>query len=124
MMPTRLNGRFTLITGGSRGIGRAVAERFAAEGATVAINHAPGGAKAQPALDACRAASIQNGHGERAHRVVEADVSSASAASAMIAEVVGAFGRLDILVNNAGIQAPTPGDADDAEQLERIIAVN
>jgi glucose 1-dehydrogenase len=124
MMPTRLNGRFALITGGSRGIGRAVAERFAAEGATVAINHAPGGSKPQPALEACRAASKQHGHGERPHRAVEADVSSAAAAGGMIAEIVRAFGRLDILVNNAGIQAPTSGDANDAEQLERIIAVN
>jgi glucose 1-dehydrogenase len=124
MMPARLNGRFALITGGSRGIGRAVAERFASEGATVAINHAPGGADAQPALDACRTASIQNGHGERPHRVIEADVSSAAVVGAMIAEVVDTFGRLDILENNAGVQSPTPGDADDPEQLERIIAVN
>jgi glucose 1-dehydrogenase len=124
MIPARLKGKFALITGGSRGIGRAVAERFAAEGASVAINHAHGGAAVQSALKACRTASIQSGHGDRPHRLIEADVSSAAAVARMITEVVRTFGGLDILVNNAGIQSPTPGDADDAEQLEKIIAVN
>jgi glucose 1-dehydrogenase len=124
MIPARLNGRFALITGGSRGIGRAVAERFALEGATVAINHAHGGAAVQGALDACRTASIQGGHGERPHRLIEADVSSAAAVAAMIAKAVATFGRLDILVNNAGIQTPTPGDAEATDELERIIAIN
>jgi glucose 1-dehydrogenase len=124
MIPARLNSRFALVTGGSRGIGRAVAERFASEGATVAINHAHSSAAVQGALDACRAASIQRGFGERPHRVIEADVSSAAAVAEMIAEVVNTYGRLDVLVNNAGVQTPTPGDAEDADELERIIAVN
>ena len=124
MTINRLNGRVALITGGSRGIGRAVAERFALEGASVAINHVRDGAEAQITIDACTAASLQNGHGKRPHFVVEADVSSASAVDAMMAEVIGTFGKLDILVNNAGIQASTPGDDMETLELERIIAVN
>ena len=124
MTINRLNGRVALITGGSRGIGRAVAERFALEGASIAINHVRDDAEAQIAMDACTAASLQSGHASRPHFVVEADVSSASAVDAMMAEVIGTFGKLDILVNNAGIQASTPGDNMETLELERIIAVN
>lgn len=124
MSTGRLKDRVALITGGSRGIGRAVAERFAAEGATVAINHLSDADEAEAALEGCRRASASGGHGERAHRVIEADVSAASEADRMVAEAVGMFGRLDILVNNAGIQAETPGESYDPAVLERIIAVN
>jgi glucose 1-dehydrogenase len=120
----RLAGRFALVTGGSRGIGRAVAERFALEGATVALNHVRDAAEAEAALAAVHAASQDGGHGDRPHRIVEADVGSASAVEAMIAELTGAWGRLDVLVNNAGIQAATPGDGRENEDLEAIIAVN
>jgi glucose 1-dehydrogenase len=126
-MPTptaRLDGRFALVTGGSRGIGRAVAERYAAEGATVAVNHVRDEAGAEATLEACRSASREAGFGNRLHRAVEADVGSPEAVAAMVADAVRAFGRLDILVNNAGIQAPTPGDGEDPETLERIVAVN
>jgi glucose 1-dehydrogenase len=119
----RLLGRFALVTGGSRGIGRAVAERFAAEGATVAINYWRDGAEAEATLAALHAASGASG-GVRPHRIVEADVSDAQAVEAMIGGVVGAFGRLDVLVNNAGIQAPTPGDGAETDDMERIVAVN
>ncbi|KAB0264431.1 SDR family oxidoreductase [Microvirga brassicacearum] len=124
MNPDRLKGRIALITGGSRGIGRAVAERFAFEGATVAINHVRDDNEAALAVDACTTASINGGHVKRPHRILEADVSSAAAVDTMMAEIVAAFGRLDILVNNAGIQSPTPGDVFEAAELERIIGVN
>jgi glucose 1-dehydrogenase len=121
MIAPRLNGRLTLVTGASRGIGRAVAQRFAAEGATVAINHWKDG----EAADACLAMLRQAGAAPaRAHRVEEADVADANAVAAMVDRVVAAWGRLDILVNNAGIQSETPGDGFDDAALERILAVN
>lgn len=124
MRADRLKGRFALVTGGSRGIGRAVAERFAAEGATVALNHLRDGIEAEAALDGCRRASMAAGHGEPPHCIVEADVNTPAEADRMVAQAAKTFGRLDILVNNAGIQAETPGDSYDPAVLERIIAVN
>jgi glucose 1-dehydrogenase len=124
MTEGRLSGRFALITGGSRGIGRAVAERFAREGATVAINHFRDHREAEAAGAECSAVSRAAGHGERRHLVIDADVSSPSATNDMIAQTAAAWGRMDVLVNNAGIQSPTPGDGEDVEALERIIAVN
>jgi glucose 1-dehydrogenase len=120
----RLAGRFALVTGAAGGIGRAVAVRFAREGATVAVNYRGDPAEAEAALEECRAASEAGGHRDRVHRLVRADVAVAAEVLRMVDDSVAAFGRLDILVNNAGIQAPTPGDDSDVEALERILAVN
>jgi glucose 1-dehydrogenase len=120
----RLDGKFALVTGGSRGIGRAIAERFAAEGATVAINYAGAAKAAEEALEAARRASAENGFKDRAHRVVQADVSDAKAVAAMFADTLGAWNRLDILVNNAGIQSEAPSESYSEEEFERIIGVN
>ncbi|WP_297570136.1 3-oxoacyl-[acyl-carrier-protein] reductase [uncultured Anaerovibrio sp.] len=91
-----LDGKTALITGASRGIGRAIAIKLASEGATVAINYA-GNAKAAEEVK-----SIIEAAGGKA-MLVQADVSSAESVDAMIKEVVEAFGGIDILVNNAGI---------------------
>jgi glucose 1-dehydrogenase len=119
-MTGRLAGKFALVTGASRGIGRAVAERFAAEGAVVAINHVGDGEAAAQALAALNAASP----GPATHRVEEADIGDPTACVALIERVTAAFGRLDILVNNAGIQTETPGDVFDEAVLARILSVN
>jgi glucose 1-dehydrogenase len=116
----RLAGRFALITGGSRGIGRAVAELFAREGATVAVNSVSGGTAVEETLAACRSAGIE----ARPHLGLEGDIGDPSAVDRMVAEAVDSWGRLDIVVNNAGIQTETPGDGEDVAALERIIAVN
>lgn len=117
-MRGRLEGKFALVTGASRGIGREVALQFAREGATVAVNHYRDTAAAEAALAALTAISA------RVHRAIDADVGDASAGTAMIESCVAAWGRLDILVNNAGIQAETPGDRYDAATLKRILDVN
>jgi glucose 1-dehydrogenase len=120
----RLDGRFALVTGGSRGIGRAISERFAAEGAIVAINHYRDTAEAVETLKALHEIDEKNGRPRRQHKVVEADIGSPTAISAMMDDVIADWKRLDILINNAGIQAATPGDGFDHEMLERVIAVN
>ena len=124
LLSSRLDGRFALITGGSRGIGRAIAERFAAEGAVVAINHYRDAAEAAETLEAVRAVDARHGRPGRPHIVVEADIASPRAIKEMMDGVIGDWKRLDILINNAGIQAATPGDGFDHEALERVIAVN
>src|SRR5689334_7490277 len=124
MTIARLGGRFALVTGASRGIGRAVAERFATEGATVAINYTGDAVAAADALSAMESASLAAGHGRLAHRVEVADIGNANDCAALLESVTRAFGRLDILVNNAGIQRETPGDTFDDADLERILTVN
>lgn len=91
-----LEGKTALITGASRGIGRAIAETLAAQGAKVAINYAGNVKAAEEAKAAIEAAG-----GEAI--LVKADVSDPAAVQEMISTVTEAFGQIDILVNNAGI---------------------
>ena len=91
-----LDGKSALVTGGSRGIGRAIAIKLAAEGAAVAINYAGNGKAAEEVKSIIEAA------GGKA-MIVQADVSNGESVDAMIKEVVDTFGGIDILVNNAGI---------------------
>ncbi len=91
-----LEGKTALVTGASRGIGRAIAETLAAQGAKVAINYAGNVKAAEEAKAAIEAAG-----GEAI--LVKADVSDPAAVQEMISTVTEAFGQIDILVNNAGI---------------------
>lgn len=91
-----LDGKAALVTGASRGIGRAIALRLASEGAKVAINFAGN----QKAAEEVKSEIEANG-GEAI--LVQANVADPAAVEAMFAKVVEAFGTVDILVNNAGI---------------------
>ena len=95
-----LDGKIALVTGGSRGIGRAIALRLAEEGAKVAINYAGN----QTAAEGVKAIIEQ--HGGTA-MIVQTDVSDSTAAAEMVARVHEELGGLDILVNNAGITRDT-----------------
>lgn len=91
-----LDGKIALVTGGSRGIGRAVAIELAKEGATVAINYAGNKAAAEEVQ------SIITEMGGKAI-IIQADVSDEKSATQMVEEVIAQLGGVDILVNNAGI---------------------
>lgn len=95
-----LDGKIALVTGGSRGIGRAIALRLAEEGAKVAVNYAGN----QTAAEEVKAIIEQ--HGGTA-MIVQTDVSDSMAATEMVARVHEELGGLDILVNNAGITRDT-----------------
>lgn len=91
-----LDGKCALVTGASRGIGRAIAVKLASEGAKVALNYAGNAAAAEEVKKEIEAAGGQA-------ITVQADVSDPTSVEAMIQTVVDAFGQIDILVNNAGI---------------------
>src|SRR6266480_4477054 len=95
-MRVDLTGRVALVTGASRGIGRAIAEALARAGATVCVNYRQQHDRAKETLQSIEAAG---GHAF----VHQADVSQRDAATALVAAVVERAGGLDILVNNAGI---------------------
>jgi glucose 1-dehydrogenase (EC 1.1.1.47) len=115
----RLAGQRALVTGGATGIGRAIAERFAAEGAGVTITHLPDDGDAAAVLAALRAINP-----EGAHAAEPADVTDPAAMDAVVARAIAPTGRLDTLVNNAGIQYEQPGEQFDPERFARVIAVN
>lgn len=91
-----LEGRVAVVTGGSRGIGRAISERLGRDGAWVVVNYVQDRRAAQAVVQAIRAA------GSRAV-AIRADVAKKAAVDRMFARVVGRWGRVDIVVNNAGI---------------------
>jgi 3-oxoacyl-[acyl-carrier protein] reductase len=95
-----LDGRIALITGGSRGIGRAITLAFAREGADVAINYFGPAERGHPEAAAQVAAEVESLG--RSALVVEADVGREDAVRAMVDSVHARFGRVDVLVNNAG----------------------
>jgi len=96
----RLEGKVAVITGASRGIGRAIAERLAAEGARVVVNHRASAEQAQEVV-----AAIQAQGGEAI--VIQADVSDFDQAQELIKTTLKQMGRIDVLVNNAGTTRDT-----------------
>ena len=121
MAMQRLKGRTALITGASRGIGRAIAERFAAEGANIAINYVHNADSAREVAD------VAAGHGVEA-RIYQADVGQEADCVRLASEAIRDFAQMVILINNAGLGAtsidrPRIVDASN-DQWQRLLSVN
>ena len=114
----RLQGKVALITGASSGIGKAIATRFAAEGAHVVVNYRPGGQ-----FDADAAQAEVAGFGPTA-LAVAADVSKRDDVERMMQQIVAKFGCLDVAVNNAGIEIKKPFLEVTDDEWNRVIGVN
>ena len=117
-MSRQLAGKSAVVTGSTSGIGRAIAEAFAREGANVMLNGFGDAAQ----IEALRA-GIEKDHGVKA-RYHGADMSKPAEIRALVAEAERAFGAVDILVNNAGIQHVAPIDQFPDERWDAIIAIN
>jgi 3-oxoacyl-[acyl-carrier protein] reductase len=112
-----LAGKVGLVTGGSRGIGAAIARRLAAEGSAVAITYNASPAKADEVV---RAIASSGGKA----LAIQADSVDAKAVAAAVERTVSELGGLDILVNNAGIATMAPIDSFPLDEFDRIFAVN
>ena len=117
MIPSGLAGKCALVTGGSRGIGRAIVELFASEGANVTFFHRENTAAAQDVVKTLRAA----GHEVHAEQV---DVTDSAACSAAIERYAERTGRIDVLVNNAGVIRDNPLAALDDDDIRIVLDTN
>ena len=113
----KLEGKVAIITGSSRGIGKAVAHRFAREGAKVVVN-------CVSTLDKAQATAEEIKTNGGAAKVIQADVAKAKDAERLIGETIAAFGQVDILVSNAGIIIDKPFLQSSDEDWERSIENN
>jgi 3-oxoacyl-[acyl-carrier protein] reductase len=113
----RLKGKIAVVTGASKGIGAAIAEHLAAEGAAVVVNYATSRAGADAAIE-----RIRQKDGRAV--AIQADVSKSTDIQRLFAETKREFGRLDILVNNAGIYEFAPIEAVTEEHFHRQFNLN
>ena len=118
-MSKELNGKVALVTGGSRGIGAAIAKALADDGADVAISYAASADKADAVVKELRKKGVRA-------EAFRADQANTKEVEGLVEAVVKRFGRLDILVNNAGVFASGPmhDRANNLAELERLFAVN
>ena len=123
-----LEGKVAIVTGGSSGIGQAIAIRLAQEGVNVAVNYVgrPEGAIAtKDAIDGGVERCMDAMRGAGVHPLlVEADVSDESAVDRMFKEVLAEYGQLDYLVNNAGIQTAAETHELSTADFDRVLNVN
>jgi 3-oxoacyl-[acyl-carrier protein] reductase len=116
-MSRRLEGKAALVTGGSRGIGAAIAKRLAADGASVAITYTKGADAAASVVK-----EIERAGGKAI--AIQADAGDAAAVKGAVEKTVATLGRLDVLVNNAGTGFPKPFEEATLEELNRVIDIN
>ena len=124
MSSTRLSGKRALITGASSGIGRAIAVRFAKEGASVAINYRSQPDEAEITRQQAVAAAAAAGHQDFKAVVIGADVADEAQIKTMFEKAIQELGGIDILINNAGIQKEAESDQIDIADYDRVLNVN
>jgi 3-oxoacyl-[acyl-carrier protein] reductase len=106
-----------IVTGASRGIGRSIAKRLAADGFAVVVNYAGSSDQAQEVVNEIRSAD-----GEAL--AIKADVSNPEEVRQLFEETIQEFGRVDVVVNNAGIMPLSPIAKGDVEAFDKVIAIN
>src|SRR6202008_1058971 len=106
-----------IVTGASRGIGRAIATRLAAAGFAVVVNYAGGSKAAQGGVDGLR-------HAGGEAMVQQADISNPEQVKQMFEKTIEAYGHIDVVVNNAGIMENSLISRGDVASFDRVIATN
>ncbi len=114
---SRLAGKVALVTGGSRGIGAAIAKRLAADGASVAITYAKDALSAASVVE-----SIKSAGGKAL--AIQADIADAEAGRSAVEKTAAFFGRIDVLVNNAGTAVSKPFEETILEEMRHVFNTN